>query len=542
MKKLLSIILALMMLISTITVAGTSAYAKGLTKGKCGENITYSFNKSTGELKLSGTGKMYDNLHNAFSSNSSIKSVVFSDSITKISDYAFDSCENLKTVKFPKKLKAIGNLAFESCKKLDNIVLPGSINSIGSFVFDRTAYYNNEENWVNGGTKQRVLYIGHYLIKVDEDYRGALNIRKGTKIIADYACNWCSGITQLAIPDSVVTIGGNAFNECTKIKKISIPESVKIIGENPFTNTDLNTISVNKNNKIFDSRGNCNAVIRKKNNQLISGTKNTIFSKTVKSIGAYAFAGCRMKSIAIPSTVNTIGKGAFRECYYLKKIALPKGLKKIDDEVFLGCINLKKISLPKGIKSIGYNSFGSCGIVNAVIPEGVISIGEAAFFSAHNLKSVKLSKSLKKIGNSAFEATESDIDNIYYSGTLAQWNKIRIASENKFLDEATLHCKDGNFTKIKSITFTSVKKSKKKGAIRLKWKPIKNVSGYQIRYSTNEDFAKKATKTITIKNPKTATKVIKRIKGNKEYYVSIRTYRIKNRKTHYSTWRDSIAH
>ena len=72
-------------------------------------------------------------------------------------------------------------------------------------------------------------------------------------------------------------------------------------------------------------------------------------------------------------------------------------------------------------------------------------------------------------------------------------------------------------------------------AFTIKWKKKTNIAGYQIQYSTNSKF-KKGKKTIKIKKAKTVSKKITGLKPSKKYYVRIRTYKIVNKKTYYSSW------
>jgi len=84
-----------------------------------------------------------------------------------------------------------------------------------------------------------------------------------------------------------------------------------------------------------------------------------------------------------------------------------------------------------------------------------------------------------------------------------------------------------------TTTITSVKAQSK--AFTVKWKKKSGITGYQIQYSTNSKF-KKGNKSIKIKNAKTGSKKITKLKSNKKYYVRIRTYKIVNKKTYYSNW------
>ena len=86
---------------------------------------------------------------------------------------------------------------------------------------------------------------------------------------------------------------------------------------------------------------------------------------------------------------------------------------------------------------------------------------------------------------------------------------------------------------IPTTTITSVKAQSK--AFTVKWKKKSSITGYQIQYSTDSKF-KKEKKSIKTKNAKTVSKKITKLKAAKKYYVRIRTYKIVNKKTYYSSW------
>jgi len=91
----------------------------------------------------------------------------------------------------------------------------------------------------------------------------------------------------------------------------------------------------------------------------------------------------------------------------------------------------------------------------------------------------------------------------------------------------------GNYSGTMKKTFTITPKkssvtklSAKKKAFVVKWKKVSTqIDGYQIQYSTNKNFTKKKTKTVTVKNKKSTSKTIKKLKAKKTYYVRIRTYK-----------------
>ena len=85
----------------------------------------------------------------------------------------------------------------------------------------------------------------------------------------------------------------------------------------------------------------------------------------------------------------------------------------------------------------------------------------------------------------------------------------------------------------KKVKVASAKAGKK--SIKVTWKKVKGIKGYQIQYSTNKKF-KKGNKTITVKSKKSTSATIKKLKSKKKYYVRMRTYKVVNGKKVYSAW------
>lgn len=132
----------------------------------------------------------------------------------------------------------------------------------------------------------------------------------------------CSELTSIEIPSSVTSIRDQAFSSCRGLTGIEIPSSVTKIGEAAFSGcSGLTSINVEAGNEVYDSRDNCNAIIKKATNTLIQGCKNTKIPSSVTSIGNYAFYDCSgLTGIEIPSSVTSIGDLAFWFCSGLKDV------------------------------------------------------------------------------------------------------------------------------------------------------------------------------------------------------------------------------
>ena len=115
-----------------------------------------------------------------------------------------------------------------------------------------------------------------------------------------------------------------------------------------------------------------------------------IIPSSVTSIGYGAFRGCSgLTSLTIPSSVTSIGEGAFRGCSGLTSLTLPSGVTEIGDFVFEGCSGLTSLTIPSSVTSIGESAFTGCsGLTSLTIPSGVTSIGNFAFLGCSGLTSI----------------------------------------------------------------------------------------------------------------------------------------------------------
>jgi hypothetical protein len=153
----------------------------------------------------------------------------------------------------------------------------------------------------------------------------------------------------------------------------------------------ITSMTVDSNNIVYDSRDNCNAIIRTNNNALLYGCNNTVIPNTVTSIGGYAFNNyINLTSINIPSSVYTLNENSFYGCYGLTSITVDSNNTVYDsrdncnaiintssNKLIFGC---NSTVIPNTVTSIGNYAFYRCsGLTNVTIPGGVTSIGDSAF-------------------------------------------------------------------------------------------------------------------------------------------------------------------
>ena len=192
----------------------------------------------------------------------------------------------------------------------------------------------------------------------DYDYNGApwysqrnkikeVVIKNGVTNIGKNAFKHCENLVTINIPSSVTNIGEEAFYGCTSLIAIVIPNNVVNIGERAFSHCgSLTSIKVETGNAHYDSRENCNAIIRKEDNTLIQGSNTTIIPYSVTTIGYSAFCGLNdMTFISIPNSVTDIRGDAFYECAKLASISIPNSVKSIGSYAFAGCKKLKNATI-----------------------------------------------------------------------------------------------------------------------------------------------------------------------------------------------------
>ena len=175
-------------------------------------------------------------------------------------------------------------------------------------------------------------------------------------------------IKEVYIPSSVTKIGNHAFANCINLKEIYIPQSVERISNSAFIGCpNIAKIVVDKDNPVFDSRNDCNAIIDTKNNSIVLGCKNTNIPIGVKEVGINAFNGSSIKSINIPSSINKIERQAFSNCRLLESIIFPNSLTYLGSYAFNNCVSLKEIVIPEKLQSIKFYPFIDCTSLETII-------------------------------------------------------------------------------------------------------------------------------------------------------------------------------
>ena len=179
--------------------------------------------------------------------------------VTELGDGCFDGFYMLDQVIIPNSVRKIGPRSFYGCSSLFEITIPISVTELGD------------------------------------------------------ACFCLCPIWHIELPFSLEIIGEACFASCDNLQSIFIPESVKSIGYACFQGCNsLCRMNVSSSNTVYDSRNDCNAIIKTSTNCLVSGCQATIIPNSVTEIGSCAFnLLSSLTDIEIPASVKKIGYAAF---------------------------------------------------------------------------------------------------------------------------------------------------------------------------------------------------------------------------------------
>ena len=274
----------------------------------------YSYNKNVKEIVIPSTAmgyKVTSIREHAFSYHEQLESVYLPNSITEIGNRAFDMCKSLKSIAIPNSVLSIGGSAFNGCENLESVALSNSMKRIEYSLFFDCKSLKNISGFNN------VEYIGSWAfyntpwlanLPDGENYIGKVLLKYNGKMQANTKVNVKEGCTQIA---------GSAFSNQVGLVAITIPSSLVILDSNPFYDCyNLRNITVSTANTVFDSRDNCNAIIKTKENELVVVCAGTTIPNTVEAIGSFAFAyNHNIVSITIPNSVTTINDYAFSYMY-----------------------------------------------------------------------------------------------------------------------------------------------------------------------------------------------------------------------------------
>lgn len=248
--------------------------------------------------------RMIDRL--AFSHCKYLEEIAIHDHVRRIGNGAFSYCKKLKRIVLPKSLRKIEQHTFEECSTLSEVVLQSGIREIewNAFFKCKSLHHIHLPESVRTIQTGFASSLKEYTVSPNNKYfaaiDGVLYNKNLTKLIEMPRER---NVRKFTVPDSVTSIGYNAFWYCEKLKGVLLPKGLKKIESDAF--------------------GNCSS----------------------------------LKSIILPDGIKKIPSDAFRYCKSLAYVELPNKLKVIEEGAFWGCDLLQFVFPPLSLRYVDYMAF-----------------------------------------------------------------------------------------------------------------------------------------------------------------------------------------
>ncbi len=301
-------------------------YVELYLKGICGQDVTWSYDKTSATLTISGSGAMSKETlsldENSFTHlKDQIKHIIIEDGVTSISDNAFAQCKNLKDVQIGKDVETVGNYAFAYSYELEYITFPKSVSNLGSNLF----------------------YDSAILVQVD--------ILNPDCVITDSETVFPANTRICGYENSTAQEYAEKYNRtfivCSETVEPTEPESEDVVngtcGGNVTWqfNKTTGTITFSGTGAIDFYTGSVNVCPWDDYKSMI---KTAIIQDGITEIGTYALSNCtNLTKVEIEQSVTTFGVQTFYRCTSLKTIVLEENITRIGGGCFQGCTSLESM-------------------------------------------------------------------------------------------------------------------------------------------------------------------------------------------------------
>lgn len=344
---------------------------------------------------------------------SELTSISLPSTLEEIAEGGFADCSGLTQITLPDSLKKIGRFAFQGCDNIKEITIPASVREIGQDAF-------------------RLSGIEKLVIKDMAAWCGVKKtggfINSNTKVFLNE-----EEIKDLVVPDDVTIIEPNTFNGFKSIETVYIPESVDSIGDNAFLGcTDITKVTAH------DIASWCG--ISFGNTQILQNGSIIFLSNPVCVSQNLYIGNNQLTELVIPEGVKEIGPTAFERCLGITSVSLPSTLRKVGADAFFDCTDIMTVNITS-LQDYCSIDFGNPGanpfqdymmnraftwmLINGqylrdletlTIPDGLTEIKPNTFAKVDNTSSVVIPSSVSKIGRQAFYTSVHSLYSVYIGG------------------------------------------------------------------------------------------------------------------------------
>ena len=268
----------------------------------------------------------------AFHDCKSLTSITIPASVTSIGAWAFHGCTGLTSITIPDSVTSIGHDAFLGCTGLTSVTIPSSVTSIGYRAFDGCA------------SLEAIIVVKNNPVYCAQG--GILFNKEKTVLLC---CPPKAVRNCYYIPNSVTSIGNDAFYGCASLTSVTVPASVTNIGFRAFSDC-----------------ANLAEIIVAEENPAHCSVDGFLFSKDKTDL-----LRCPPKAVKdhydIPSGVTAIEDWAFDGCASLTSVMIPDSVDYIGDEAFRNCTSLTSVTIPDSVRYIGVDAFNDCDQLTAIV-------------------------------------------------------------------------------------------------------------------------------------------------------------------------------
>ena len=297
-KKLTSVILAVVMMLGILTIAPLTVSA-----------ATYGDFEYTLENNYTCTITKY----NGHAANVTIPSTIYGNKVCRIRYDSFCDNNNIISVTIPNSVKEIGSSAFANCYSLSSVTFSGNLKLIEYRAFSNT--------------NLKKVTIPNSVTEID-----------------DYAFSGCENLSSLTLSNKLDSIGRGAFESCTSLTSVTLPNSLTYLDWYPFSGcTSLKTVSIGSGLKEWHNQGDygfvfddCTAlesITVSSSNNNYSSANGIMYDKKKTEILVYPQAK-KDTTYTVPSTINTLYGVSTNNNPYLKTVIIPASVKDIRDHAF----------------------------------------------------------------------------------------------------------------------------------------------------------------------------------------------------------------
>ena len=355
----------------------------------------------------------------AFDGCTGLTSVTIPNSVTSIGYYAFRGCSGLTSVTIPNSVTSIGWSAFDGCRGLTSVTIPNSVTSIGSSAFDGCTGLTSV-TWNAKSCADFTSTTTPFSSPSIKTFTFGDEVEK----IPAYLCYQLTGLTSVAISNSVTKIGSSAFDGCTGLTSVTIGNSVTSIVDGAFRNcSGLTSVTWNAKS--------CADFTSTTSPFSSPSIKTFTFGDEVEKIPAYlCYQLTGLTSVAISNSVTYIAGTAFDGTAWYNN--------QLDGLVYAGLNAYKykgtmpsgtSIEIQEGTKSISSFCFMNCsGLTSVTIPNSVTSIGESAFSGCSGLADI-----FSEIANPTTRTVASDA----FSSAIYPTCTLHVPAETKHMYQVT---------------------------------------------------------------------------------------------------------